>query len=188
MIFHKQKIPDLYTVELDKIGDDRGFFARFFCIDEYKDLGLDVNIVQMNNSFTKEKHTLRGMHYQVPPKAEARIVRCLKGSIYDMVLDLRPESPTYGEPFGIELSAENRKMTYIPAGCAHGFMTLENDTEILYLVTEFYSPDYERIIRWNDPSFNMKWPVEPEHLSEKDKFVEDFDKKHHLKDMENVEL
>lgn len=188
MIFNEQKIPGLYTVELDKIGDDRGFFARFFCKNEYDELGLDNEVVQMNTSFTKDKYTLRGMHYQIPPKSETRIVRCLKGSVYDMVLDLRPESPTFGKSFGIELSAENRKMTYIPKGCAHGFMTLEEDTEILYLVTEFYSPDNERVIRWDDPSFSMEWPVEPKHLSEKDKTAEDFNKEYHLKNMESIKL
>lgn len=188
MKFHKQEIPDLYIVELDKIGDDRGFFARFFCSNEYKELGLDYNIVQMNTSFTKNKHTLRGMHYQIPPRAEARVVRCLKGSIYDMILDLRPESPTFGDSFGTELSAENRKMTYIPKGCAHGFLTLEEDTEILYLVTEFYSPEYERVIRWNDPEFDMKWPVEPEHLSDKDKVAENFNKEYHLENMGSIKL
>ena len=186
MTFEETYIQGLYKIELEKRGDDRGFFARFFCKEEYKKVGLDNEILQINNSLTKEKHTLRGMHYQLPPKGEVRIVRCLKGALFDMALDLRPDSKTFGKSFGIELNGENRTMMYVPKGFAHGFLTLKDDTEMMYLVTEAYSPDYERVIRWDDANFDMEWPVKPQHLSEKDTKAPDFDSKHHLDGMENL--
>ncbi len=186
MIFTETKIPGAYKIDLDRKGDGRGFFARFFCVNEYKEHGLNHDIVQINNSFTGDEHTLRGLHYQIPPKAETRIVRCLKGALYDMVLDLRTNSPTFKQSVGTELTAENRTMMYIPPGCAHGFFTLEDDTEMLYLVTEFYSPENERVIRWDDPEFSMRWPFKPEHLSKKDAEAGDFDPEYHLENMENL--
>ncbi len=186
MIFEETPIKGAFRIDLKKIGDERGFFARFFCVNEYEEHGLEKNIVQINNSFTAENHTLRGLHYQTPPKAEIRIVRCLKGALYDMVLDLRPDSHTFGQHLGTELTEENRTMVYIPKGCAHGFLTLKPDTEMLYLVTEFYSPEHERVIRWDDPKFKMKWPVEPKNLSKKDSAAKDFDSKIHLENMENL--
>jgi dTDP-4-dehydrorhamnose 3,5-epimerase len=183
MLFNKAPLPGLYEIELEKREDERGFFARFFCVNEYKEHSLENKIVQINNSYTFDKYTLRGLHYQLPPKSEVRIVRCLKGSLYDMSLDLRPKSPTFGKWYGVELSSENRKMVYIPKGFAHGFLTLEDNTEMLYMVTEFYSPDLERVIRWNDPKFDIKWPAKPKYLSEKDSKQSDFDSEYHLKGM-----
>lgn len=187
MTFEETYIKGLYKIDLEKRGDDRGFFARFFCKDEYAQLGLENEILQINNSLTQAKHTLRGMHYQLPPKSEVRIVRCIKGALFDMALDLRPTSETFGKSFGIELNDENRTMMYIPKGFAHGFMTLKDDTEMMYLVTESYGPNYERVIRWNDPEFDMKWPVKPQHLSEKDAQAQDFEKNYHLEGMELLE-
>jgi len=188
MVFNKTPLHGLYEIELEKREDDRGFFARFFDVNEYKKLGLESEIVQINNSFTKDKYTLRGLHYQLPPKTEVRIVRCLGGTVLDMSLDLRPKSPTFGKWYSATLTADNRKMIYIPKGFAHGFMTLEDNTEFLYLVTEFYSPEYERVIRWNDPKFGIKWPFEPKFISKKDAEQTDFDPDFHLKGMETIKL
>jgi dTDP-4-dehydrorhamnose 3,5-epimerase len=126
-------------------------------------------------------HTLRGLHYQLPPRAEVKIVRCIRGSLFDVILDIREGSSTFGEWFGVELSAENRRMLYVPRGFAHGFMTLEDHTEAFYLVTEFYSPELERGIRWNDPKFGIRWPAEPRVVSEKDQSHRDFDADFHLR-------
>ncbi|MBU0534976.1 dTDP-4-dehydrorhamnose 3,5-epimerase [Patescibacteria group bacterium] len=188
MIFTETPIPGLFIIDLEKREDERGFFARFYCENQFKNHGLEGKIVQINNSLTKERHTLRGMHYQLPPAAEIRVARCLKGATYDMSLDLRSGSLTFGKSFGIELTAENRRMMYIPKGFAHGFMTMEKDTEFLYLVSEFYTLDKERIIRWNDPKFDLKWPYEPKHISEKDSKQTDFDPAWHLQGMDTVSL
>lgn len=188
MIFNKTTLPGLYEIELEKREDERGFFARFYDINEYKNHNLEAKIVQINNSFTNDKYTLRGLHYQLPPKAEVRIVRCLKGAVLDMSLDLRPKSPTFGNSHSAKLTADNRKMVYIPKGFAHGFMTLEDNTEMLYMVTEFYSPENERVIRWDDPKFKMKWPAKPKYLSEKDSKQSDFDPEYHLKGMETINV
>jgi dTDP-4-dehydrorhamnose 3,5-epimerase len=180
MIFHETPLRGSYIIDLDKKGDERGFFARFFCVNEYSKLGLDQNVVQINNSLSADKGTLRGMHYQLSPKAETKVVRCIRGALFDVILDLREDSPTFGQHFGAELTAENRKMMYVPKGFAHGFMTLKDDTEALYLVTEFYAPELERGIRWNDPRFNIQWPFEPTTVSDKDQNHPDFDPEHHL--------
>jgi len=185
MIFHETPLKGAHTIELDKKGDDRGFFARFFCINEYDSMNLDGNIVQINNSLSAQKGTLRGMHYQLAPKAETKIVRCIRGALYDVILDLRLNSPTFGKWYGTELTAEkNRIMMYVPKGFAHGFMTLEDDTEALYLVTEYYSPEQERGIRFQDPRFKIEWPFEPIVVSDKDKNWRDFDPVYHLGDNE----
>ena len=180
MKFTETPLTGAYVIELEKRGDDRGFFARFFCQREYDQLHLDRNVVQINNSLSRDRGTLRGMHYQLPPKAETKIVRCIRGGLYDVILDVRPASTTFGQWFGAELTAENRTMLYVPKGFAHGFVTLQPDTEALYLVTEFYAPDLERGIRWNDPKFGIRWPLEPVVMSEKDKQQRDFDPQYHL--------
>lgn len=174
MIFNETPLPKSYLIELEKKGDNRGFFARFFCENEFGAQGLITHFVQINNSLTGKKGTLRGMHYQLQPSAEVKVVRCIRGSLYDVILDLRPDSPTFGKSFGAELSAENRKMMYVPQGFAHGFVTLEDDTEALYLVSAFYAPSLERGIRYNDPTFNIQWPVPPVEVSEKDAKWPDF--------------
>jgi len=179
MKFIPTKLKDAYTIDLEKREDDRGFFARFFCINEYDEQGLDRNIVQINNSLSKDKGTLRGIHYQLAPKAETKIVRCIRGSLFDVIIDLRPDSPTFLQWFGAELSAENRTMMFVPKGFGHAFLTLEENTEALYLVTEFYSPENERGLRWNDPKIGIEWPIEPLVISDKDKSHRDFDINYH---------
>lgn len=186
MIFTETPLKGLFEIDLEKREDERGFFARVFCVEQFEQHGLEAKIVQINNSFTKQKYTLRGMHYQLPPKSEIRVVRCLRGAVYDMALDLRPNSPTFGKSYGVKLTGENRKMTYVPKGFAHGFMTMEDDTEFMYFVSEFYSPENERIIRWNDPKFNIQWPEVPSNLSKKDTEAVDFDPAYHLPGMDTL--
>ncbi|MBT8422436.1 MAG: dTDP-4-dehydrorhamnose 3,5-epimerase [Gammaproteobacteria bacterium] len=180
MKFLPTPLVDAYIIELDKIGDDRGFFARAFCEQEFADAGLVSRFVQVNNSLSADKGTLRGMHYQLAPNAETKLVRCIRGALWDVILDLRPDSESYGKHVGVELSAENRRMLYVPKGFAHGFITLQDDTEAFYFVDEFYAPDAERGIRWNDPHFGIEWPAEPVVLSDKDRDHRDFDPAWHL--------
>lgn len=180
MKFIETPLKGAYTIELEKRGDDRGFFARAFCKNEFGNLNLDSNVVQINNSLSVDKGTLRGMHYQLPPKAETKIVRCIKGSLFDVIVDIRKDSPTFLKWFGSELSAENRRMMYVPKGFAHGFVTLEKDTEAFYMVTEYYAPEKERGIRYNDPKLNIQWPVIPQVISDKDLNHPDFNEAYHL--------
>lgn len=179
MIFHRTPVADARVIELEKRGDDRGFFARFFCEREFGDEGLETRFVQANNSLSAKKGTLRGMHYQLAPSAEVKVVRCLKGALWDAILDLRPDSPTFLKWFGAELTAENRLMMYVPRGFAHAILTLTDDTEALYLVSDFYAPQEERGIRWNDPRFGIEWPIQPAEISEKDASWPDFDPDFH---------
>lgn len=181
MRFKETKLKGAYVIELEIREDDRGFFARSFCMDEYAKLGLSNKVIQINNSLNKYKGTLRGMHYQISPKQEDKIVRCIKGAIYDVIIDLRPDSDTFCDWFGIELNETNRKSLFVPKGCAHGYISLVDDSEILYLVTENYSPEFERGIRWNDPKFDIKWPIKPIEISEKDNAHLFFDPNYHLK-------
>ncbi len=182
MQFHKTPLPDAYLIDLEKLGDDRGFFARTFCQREFAELGLPSEFVQVNNSLTADRGTLRGMHYQLAPEAETKLVRCIRGAFWDCILDLRPNSETFGQWFGEELSAENRRMMLVPKGFAHGFITLTDDTEAFYLVDSFYSPDHERGVRWDDPRFGIQWPLEPTVVSPKDAEHPDFDRDYHLGD------
>ncbi len=164
-----------YLIELDCIEDERGFFARSFCAREFEKQGLDPQLVQCNISFNKTKGTLRGMHYQSGDKGEAKLVRCTKGSIYDVIIDLRAESPTFKQWIGTELSSENRKMYYIPQGFAHGFQTLQHDSEVFYQMSAYFAPEYAQGIRWNDPQFGIIWPQPtPTLISEKDQQYADF--------------
>ncbi len=183
MKFIETPLSRSYLIELEKRGDNRGFFARFFCENEFADQGLVTRFVQINNSLTAKKGTLRGMHYQLQPSAEVKVVRCIRGSLYDVILDLRPDSPTFGKSFGAELSAENRTMMYVPQGFAHGFVTLEDDTEALYLVSALYAPELERGIRYNDPAFNIQWPIPPAEVSDKDSKWPDFNREFHGVDL-----
>ena len=180
MKFIPTSLADAHVIELDKIGDDRGFFARAFCEEEFAAAGLVSRFVQVNNSLSADKGTLRGMHYQLAPKAETKLVRCIRGSLWDVIIDLRPDSATFGQHYGVELSADNRRMLYVPKGFAHGFITLHDDTEAFYFVDEFYAPDMERGVRWNDPHFGIDWPAEPVVLSDKDRDQRDFDPAWHL--------
>ena len=180
MDFKETPLPGAYLIDLNRLGDDRGFFARVFCTREFSEAGLVTSFVQVNNSLSANRGTLRGMHYQLAPNAETKIVRCIRGALFDVIIDLRPDSPTYMQHFGVELSADNRLMLYVPKGFAHGFVTLQDDTEAFYFVDEFYAPDVERGIRWNDPTFQIDWPVAPREISEKDAQHRDFDPAYHL--------
>lgn len=174
MIFTPIKLKGAYLIDLEKRQDDRGFFARTWCAEEFAKVGLNTNLVQQNMSYTKTKGTLRGMHFQKPPYAETKVVRCTRGSLYDVIIDLRPESPTYTQWFGITLSQDNYQMVYVPEGFAHGFVTLENDTEASYLVTAAYNPEADSGVRYNDPVINIKWPIPVIHVSEKDANFTDY--------------
>jgi dTDP-4-dehydrorhamnose 3,5-epimerase len=174
MIVNSTKIPDVYTVELEKRSDDRGFFARGWCSREFGDRELPNRIVQLNVSFNRCKNTLRGFHYQVAPYQEDKLLRCVRGAVYDVVVDLRPHSPTFMNHLAIELSAENYRMLHVPKGCANAILTLADDTELTYLVSEFYTPAAERGLRWNDPAFGIRWPAEPAVISDKDRSWPDF--------------
>jgi dTDP-4-dehydrorhamnose 3,5-epimerase len=169
-----------YLIDLDKREDERGFFARFFCEREFAGAGLETRFVQINNSLSRDQGTLRGMHYQLEPSAEVKVVRALSGALWDAILDLRQSSPTFGQSFGVELTGQNRRMMYVPRGFAHGFLTLQPDTEALYLVSAFYDPARERGVRWNDPRFGIAWPVAPQVISDKDAGQRDFDPAWHL--------
>lgn len=180
MRFNPTPLAGAFVIDLEKRGDDRGFFARAFCTREFVQAGLTPAFVQVNNSSSASRGTLRGMHYQLAPHAETKVVRCIRGSLWDVILDLRAESPTFGRWFGAELSAENRRMMYVPKGFAHGFVTLTDDTEAFYFVDEFYAPQHERGVRWNDPRFGIQWPTTPTTISDKDRAHPDFDPAHHL--------
>lgn len=181
MIFKEAPLRGAYVIELEKREDERGFFARMYCEREFGAQGLVTHFVQMNNSLAVTKGTLRGMHYQLAPKAETKVVRCVRGALLDVIIDLREGSPTFGQHCSAELTADNRRMFYVPKGFAHGFITLEPNTEAMYLVDEFYGPEQERGIRWNDPKFGIQWPFEPTVISDKDRGHRDFDPSYHLK-------
>lgn len=174
MIFTKTKLEGAYIIEPEKRSDDRGFFARIWCEDEFKAHGLNTNLVQANMSRSFYKGTLRGMHYQLPPFAETKLVRCTKGSIYDVIIDIRSDSPTYKQWLGVELTEENHKMLYVPEGFAHGFLTLTDNAEATYLVTAFYNAENERGLRYNDPAFGINWPAPITNISDKDAVHSDF--------------
>jgi len=167
--FHATPLPGLTLVELEPRGDERGNFARAFCTREMQAAGLEMQVAQVNLSCSTQRGTLRGMHFQLPPYAEAKLVRCLRGAIYDMALDVHS-----GQSWGVELSAANRLALYVPKGFAHGFLSLVDDCEVLYLTDEFYSPEWERGIRWNDPRFELQWPFEPRVISERDRAHPDY--------------
>lgn len=168
MRFLEIALPGTYVIELEPISDERGFFARSWCRDEFQRHGLNPNLVQCNISFNKNRGTLRGMHYQVKPFEECKLVRCTSGAIYDVIVDLRPDSPTFRKWVGIELNAKNRRMLYAPEGVAHGFQTLEDNTEVFYQMSESYRPEAARGVRWDDPTFGISWPLGEVILSERD--------------------
>jgi dTDP-4-dehydrorhamnose 3,5-epimerase len=180
MIFNQTPLKGAYLIDLEKRGDERGFFARAFCEKEFAANQLVTHFVQVNNSLSAQRGTLRGMHYQLGAKAETKLVRCIRGALLDVILDLRNDSPTFGQSYSAELTAENRCMMYVPKGFGHGFITLADNTEAFYFVDEFYAPEAERGVRWNDPKFAIKWPMEPAVLSDKDRAHRDFDPKWHL--------
>ena len=174
MKFTETKLKGAFVIELEPIEDDRGFFARSWCQKEFAEHGLNPNLVQCNISFNRQRGTLRGMHYQAKPNEEAKLVRCTKGAIYDVIIDIRPESPTFKQWVAVELTAENRKMLYIPEGMAHGFQTLVDDTEVFYQMSEFYHPESARGIRWDDPMFRIDWVFDNSIISPKDRNYNEF--------------
>jgi dTDP-4-dehydrorhamnose 3,5-epimerase len=174
MIFTDTPLTGAKLVELEKRGDDRGFFARLWCRHEFEASGIEMPLAQVNNSSSRQRGTLRGLHYQAEPRGEAKLLRCIRGSVYDVIVDLRPSSPTYMRWFGVELTACNRAMLYVPEGFAHGYLALEDDTEVIYFVSEFYSPEHERGVRHDDPAFGIEWPIPVEIVSDKDRGWPDF--------------
>lgn len=168
MIFVERKLQGVMIIELERTDDDRGFFARTWCSDEFRAHGLNPRLVQCSVSLTSRKGTLRGMHYQIAPHEEARLVRCTMGAVYDVVVDLRPGSRTFRNWVGVELTAENRRAIYVPEGCAHGFQTLKDDTEVFYQMSDFYYPECARGVRWDDPAFGIEWPLTPTVISSRD--------------------
>jgi dTDP-4-dehydrorhamnose 3,5-epimerase len=174
MKFTETELSGVYIIELEKIEDERGFFARAWCAREFSANELVSDFVQCNISCNTKKGTLRGLHYQCRPYEEVKTVRCTKGAIFDVVVDIRPNSPTFCKWISVTLSDDNYKMLYIPGGFAHGFQTLCNDTDVFYQMSEYYYPEYSRGVRWNDPAFGIKWPLPCSCISQKDKSYNDF--------------
>ena len=180
MIVTETALPGVYTLEIEPHADERGFFARTWDGELLAAAGLDARASQQSVAFNHRAGTLRGLHFQRPPHAETKLVRCIRGGLHDIILDLRNGSPTFGRSFGADLTAENRRMMYVPKGFAHGFITIEPNTEAFYFVDEFYAPEQERGVRWNDPKFKIAWPLDAAVLSDKDKNQRDFDPAWHL--------
>lgn len=174
MKFLSTPFRDVYLIEHELIEDSRGFFTRSFCEKEFKQKGLHANFVQCNLSFNKKKATLRGMHYQIEPSAEVKCVRCIRGEVFDVIIDLRPDSPTFGKWESFLLNEDNRYTLYIPKGFAHGFQTLQDNCELYYQMSTPFAPEYARGIRWNDPTFAISWPLALPILSPKDENYSDF--------------
>jgi dTDP-4-dehydrorhamnose 3,5-epimerase len=167
-------IGGVFLVDLQPVDDDRGFFARTFCEDEFLRHGLEPHFAQSSIAFSKRRGTLRGMHFQREPHAEVKLVRCTRGAVYDVVIDLRPHSPTYLHWFAAELSAANRRMLYVPHGLAHGYLTLEDETEISYQMSAPYHPEAAAGVRWDDPAFGIHWPIDVTVIAERDRSYPDF--------------
>ena len=175
MIFTETELPGAFVIDVDPREDERGFFARAWCEREFEDHGLSTRVVQCNLAYNRVKSTLRGLHYQAAPHAEVKLVRCTRGAVYDVIVDLRTDSPTFRRWIGVELTAENRRLLYIPEGFAHGYQTLEDGTETYYQVSAFHEPAAERGVRWNDPTFAIAWPpAERRVISAKDEAWPDF--------------
>lgn len=174
MRFDETLIKGAYIIDIEPIVDERGFFSRTFCQDEFESRSLCSTFVQCNISYNYKKGTVRGMHYQSAPHEEVKVVSCTQGSMYDVIIDLRPDSASYLKWFSVELTTANKKMFYIPAGCAHGFQTLEDDTQVFYQMGNRFEPSAAKGICWNDPMFNIHWPLDCELISEKDRSYERF--------------
>jgi dTDP-4-dehydrorhamnose 3,5-epimerase len=168
MIFTETLLKGSYTIELNAIADERGWFARTYCKNEFNQIGHKGEWLQMNHSFTKQKATIRGMHYQLPPFSEIKLVRCIAGAVYDVIIDLRKDSATFLQWFGVELSAQNKKMIYIPQGFAHGFQALSDDCELIYHHSQFYTPGAEGGIKYDDKRVSINWPLTVTSISERD--------------------
>ena len=174
MIFTETVLPGAFVIEPERLEDQRGFFARTWCAREFEAHGLDARIVQCSVSFNRRKGTLRGMHYQEAPAAEAKLVRCTAGGIFDVIIDLRPDSPTFTGHIAVTLSSENGKALYVPTGFAHGFQTLADDTAVFYQMSEFHAPGYACGVRWDDPAFGIRWPEDERIITERDRTYPDF--------------
>jgi dTDP-4-dehydrorhamnose 3,5-epimerase len=177
MIVHATKLPGVFEIHPEPIYDERGFFARTWCSEEFKRHGLTSKLVQCSVSYNAKKGTLRGMHLQDAPYAEVKLVRCTRGAVYDVVVDLRISSPTFRDWVAMTLTAAKRNMAYVPEGCAHGFLTLEDDTEVFYQMSEYYHPEASKSVRWDDPAFGIAWPGEVLVISERDRTLPDFEYK-----------
>lgn len=175
MIFIETQLQGAFVIEPERIADERGFFARTWCQKELASHGLETRLVQCNISYNPQKGTLRGMHFQTAPCEEVKIVRCTRGDIYDVIIDLRPASSTFKKWLGMTISEERRNMLYIPKGFAHGFITLSDQAEVFYQMSEFYSPDHACGVRWNDPVFDIRWPIKVQLISERDNNYPDFE-------------
>jgi dTDP-4-dehydrorhamnose 3,5-epimerase len=174
VIFRETPLAGAYVIEPEPREDDRGFFARVWCDAEFAAHGLDTKIAQSSISWNRRRGTLRGMHFQGPPHEEVKLVRCIRGALYDVIIDLRPASPTFTQHVAVELNAENRRALYIPRGFSHGFQTLEDDTEVLYQISEPYAPGSARGVRFDDPAFGITWPVRNPIMHERDRYYPDF--------------
>lgn len=174
MRFTPAALSGAYVIDIEPLEDERGFFARSWCADEFAARGLKRHLVQCNISFNRRKGTVRGMHYQIAPHEEAKLVRCTRGALLDVIIDLRPDSPTFRQHVAVELTAENRRMLYIPAGLAHGFQTLVDDTEVFYQMSDPYVAECARGVRWDDPAFDIRWPDDERTISAKDRQYPDF--------------
>jgi dTDP-4-dehydrorhamnose 3,5-epimerase len=174
MIFTETRLKGAFVLDLERLEDERGFFARSWCEREFKSHRIEAKFVQCNISFNKKIGTLRGMHYQASPYEEAKLIRCTMGAIYDVIVDLRPNSLSYGEWVSTELTSDNRRMIYIPKNFAHGFLTLTDNSEIFYMMSEFYAPMFGRGIKWNDPVLGITWPAEVRVISSQDNSYPDF--------------
>jgi dTDP-4-dehydrorhamnose 3,5-epimerase len=179
VIFTETELPGAFVIDIEPREDERGFFARAWCEREFAEHGLSTRIAQCSLAYNDRKSTLRGMHFQAAPRAEVKIVRCTRGAIYDVVVDLRPRSPTFKRWAAVELSAENRRMLYVPEGIAHGYQTLEDGTETYYLISEPYAPGFEGGVRWDDPAFGILWPEATVRIiSDKDRSWPDYRSEH----------
>lgn len=175
MIFQKTKLEGAFLLEIERFEDDRGFFALAWSQSEFAKRGLDPELAECNISFTRKKGTLRGMHYQAAPHGQVKVVRCTQGSIYDVIIDLRTGSPTFKQSVGAELSADNRRMLYVPKDFAHGFLTLADDTEVFYQMSHPFAPESSRGVRWNDPAFDISWPGPVSVINDRDRTYPDFE-------------
>jgi dTDP-4-dehydrorhamnose 3,5-epimerase len=174
MIFHESRLSGVWEIDIAPECDERGFFARTWCRNEFEERGLNPVLAQCNLSFNPSKGTLRGLHYQKAPYGEAKLIRCTRGAIYDVVVDLRPHSPTFANWTAVTLTAANHRLLYVPEGCGHGFLTLEDNSEIFYQISQFFHPESACGVRWDDPRFRIEWPAQPRVISERDRSYADF--------------
>jgi dTDP-4-dehydrorhamnose 3,5-epimerase len=174
MIFRETPLPGCWIIEPETSVDDRGWFARIRCDQEFADRGLETRFVQSSLSFSRYRGILRGMHFQVPPRREVKLIRCIHGAIHDVVIDLRPDSSTFLRHLSVQLTSKNRHALYVPRGFAHGFQTLEDESEVLYEMSEFFSPDHSRGVRWDDPTFAILWPIANPIMLDRDRSYPDF--------------